>query len=162
MARWFVLRDEITVKAPVERCFLLSTNVDIVALTLKMRPTMPHDRKFVRLGDRVLWRGLLLGLPQFHESLLDPFVPPVYFRDSMIAGRFKSFAHDHRLTECGDGLVRLYDEVRFQMPLGWLGELMGKCILAPHIRRLLRKRFALLKSLAESERWREYVGQEAA
>jgi hypothetical protein len=30
-------------------------------------------------------------------------------------------------------------------------------VMVPHIRRLLRRRFALLKRIAESEEWREYV-----
>ena len=157
MPRTFVLRDEITVRAPMERCFLLSTNLEIVAQTLKMRPSMERKGSCVRRGDRVRWSGWQLGLPQFHESLIEPFVPPVYFRDSMIAGRFAFFAHDHRFAEFNDGAVRLSDEVRFQMPLGWLGECVGRWVLVPHIRSLLRKRFQLLKGLAEGEGWRRYV-----
>lgn len=160
MPRTFVLRDEITVRAPVERCFSLSTNLEVVARTLKMQPSMRRKGRFVRRGDRVSWRGWQLGLPQFHESLIEPFAPPVHFRDSMISGRFASFAHDHHFTELGDGRVRMSDEVRFQMPLGWLGEGLGRWLLVPHIRRLLRDRFELLKSLAEGDNWRSYVDRE--
>jgi ligand-binding SRPBCC domain-containing protein len=160
MPRTFVLCDEITVQAPVERCFLLSTNSELVAMTLKMTPAMQHGGAFVRAGDRVRWRGWQLGLPQFHESLIDPFEPPVYFRDSMLSGRFAAFAHDHHLMELEDSRVKLRDEVRFQMPLGWLGGLLRRCVLVPPIRALLRKRFALLKSLAESDQWRAYIADE--
>jgi ligand-binding SRPBCC domain-containing protein len=162
MPRTFVLRDEIIVQAPIERCFLLSTNLEIVALTLKMQPTMDRKGSCVQRGDRVRWRGWQLGLPQFHESLIEPFVPPVYFRDSMTAGRFAFFAHDHRFTELKQGGVCLSDEVRFQLPLGWLGECFGRWVLVPHIRSLLRKRFTLLKNLAEGEDWRRYVCEEVA
>jgi hypothetical protein len=34
---------------------------------------------------------------------------------------------------------------------------VGQVVLVPHIRRLLRERFAMLKEIAESEQWREYV-----
>jgi len=51
----------------------------------------------------------------------------------------------------------LQDELRFSMPLGWAGELVGKWILVPNIRKLLRRRFARLKQIAESEEWREYL-----
>jgi ligand-binding SRPBCC domain-containing protein len=162
MPRTFVMRDEITVQAPVERCFLLSTNVEIVARTLKMQPTMERGRDFVEQGDRVQWRGWQLGLPQFHESLIEPFDPPLYFRDSMLAGRFAAFEHDHHFTELSDGSVRLRDEVRFQMPMGRLGELVGRWVLMPHIRRLLRERFSLLKRMAEGDEWRKYLAEEAA
>jgi len=161
MPRTFVLRNEITVMAPLERCFLLSTNIEIVAQTLKMEPTMARPSAFVQCGARVQWHGWHLGFPQFHESLIEPFVPPVYFRDSMVAGRFATYEHDHHFTGLDNGCVRLSDEVRFRMPLGWLGELIGKWVMVPHIYKLLRRRFALLKYLAESEEWREYLGPEA-
>jgi hypothetical protein len=57
----------------------------------------------------VRWLGWWLGLPQFHESLIEPFVPPAYFRDSMIAGRFAAYEHHNRFTELGNGYVRLSD-----------------------------------------------------
>jgi hypothetical protein len=47
------------------------------------------------------------------------------------------------------------------MPFGLAGELVGRAILIPHIRGLLRRRFALLKRIAESpsEEWRSYLPQ---
>lgn len=51
----------------------------------------------------------------------------------------------------------LDDEIRFSLPLGVFGWLAGRLILAPHIRRLMRRRFRLLKCVAESEAWREYL-----
>jgi hypothetical protein len=43
------------------------------------------------------------------------------------------------------------------MPLGWAGNLMGKYLLVPHIRGLLKSRFARLKRIAESEEWKLYL-----
>jgi ligand-binding SRPBCC domain-containing protein len=74
----------------------------------------------------------------------------------MIAGRFRSFEHDHRLTETPEG-TRLDDEVRFSMKLRWGGPLTGRLIVAPHIRGLMRRRFHLLKELAEGDGWRQYI-----
>ena len=157
MARRFTLRDKIVVRAPIERCFLLSTNVKIVEHELKMRPVRGRTLGLVVSGDTVLWKGWQLGLPQHHESLIDGFEPPVFFRDRMIAGRFASFEHEHHFTDQGGGTVLLSDELRFTMPWGWLGELAGQWLLVPHIRSLLHRRFALLKRIAESEEWREYL-----
>jgi ligand-binding SRPBCC domain-containing protein len=157
MARRFTLRDEVVVRAPIERCFLLSTSLAIVQRELGMRPVRGRTTGLVVGGDTVLWKGWQLGLPQFHESLIDAFEPPDFFRDRMIAGRFDSFEHDHRLANLGDGAVLLSDELRFTMPLGWPGHVVGRWIVAPHIRRLMRRRFALLKHIAESEEWRDYL-----
>jgi hypothetical protein len=74
----------------------------------------------------------------------------------MIAGRFRSFEHDHRFIETANGTF-LDDWIRFTMPRGWAGELVGRVILVPHILGLLRRRFALLRRLAETEEWRDYL-----
>jgi ligand-binding SRPBCC domain-containing protein len=157
MAIIFTLRDEIVARAPVERCFLLSTSVAIVERELGMHPVRGRTAGLVVGGDTVRWEGRQFGLPQFHESLIEMFEPPVFFRDRMIAGRFASFEHDHRFTDLGDGTVALADELRFTMPFGWVGELVGKWVLVPHIRGLMRRRFRLLKRIAEGEEWREYL-----
>ncbi len=97
----------------------------------------------------------------FHESLIDAFTPPVFFRDRMIAGRFATFEHDHNFTDRHNGTVRMSDELRFAMPFGRLGELVGRAVLVPHIRALMKRRFALLKRLAESEEWRTYLPEKS-
>jgi ligand-binding SRPBCC domain-containing protein len=75
----------------------------------------------------------------------------------MIAGRFHKFEHDHAFDLEPNGSVRMHDEVRFTMPWGWIGYLLGVLVLAPHIRRLMRRRFNLLKRIAEGDEWRRLV-----
>jgi ligand-binding SRPBCC domain-containing protein len=157
MAKEFVLRGEIVIHAPIERCFLLSTSVAIVQSELRMHPVRGRTSGLVSGGDTVRWEGWQFGLPQFHESLIEDFRPPVFFRDRMIAGRFATFSHDHNLIEQLDGHVLLWDELRFTMRWGIFGSLIGRWLLVPHIRDLMRRRFALLKHIAESDEWRRYL-----
>jgi hypothetical protein len=157
MAKEFVLRDEIVVHAPIGRCFLLSTSIEIVELELGMHPIRGRTSGLVMGGDTVFWRGWKFGLPQFHVSLIDRFEPPVFFRDRMIHGRFASFSHDHHFVQQSDGDVRLSDELRLTMPWEILGSIVGKIVLAPDIRDLLHRRFALLKQIAESNEWKKYL-----
>ena len=157
MARQFVLRGEVVVHAPIERCFGLSTSVEIVQRELRMRPVAGRTAGLVIGGDTVRWRGRKFGLPQFHESRIEEFRPYAFFRVRMIAGRFRSFAHDHSFDLQSDGSVRMHDEVRFTLRWGWAGDLLGMLLLAPHVRRLLRRRFALLKRMAEGEEWRSFL-----
>lgn len=74
----------------------------------------------------------------------------------MSDGRFRTFEHDHSLAPQPVGQTLLSDELRFTMHWGWLGDLLGYCLLAPYIRRLMRRRFALLKQIAEGDEWRKY------
>ena len=157
MAREFVVRDALVARAPVERLFLLSTRIELVERVLGMRPVRGRTTGLVGAGDTVLWRGWKFGLPVEHESLIDGFEPPVSFRDRMIAGRFAAFQHEHHFIDQGDGTVEMRDELRFTMPWGGLGEGVGRWVMRPHVERLLRRRFALLKRLAEGEEWRRYL-----
>lgn len=158
----FILRDQIVVHAPVERCFLLSTSVAVVERELKMHPVAGRTTGFVEDGDTVLWKGWRLWLPQFHQSEVRQFEANHFFQDRMLRGRFKSFEHDHAFLNQGKGAVMLRDELRFTMPFGLAGWMVGRWVLVPHIRGLMRKRFALIKGLAEGEGWREYLQAEGA
>lgn len=158
----FTLRDEILVHAPAERCFLLSTSIAVVQHELKMQPVAGRTSGFVTAGDTVLWKGWQLGLPQSHQSEIRNFRANRVFQDRMLKGRFLTFEHDHNFVDRGKGNVLLRDELRFTLPLGWAGWLVGQVVLVPHIRQLMRKRFLLIKRLAEGEGWREYLPVEVA
>ncbi|MDE3186021.1 MAG: hypothetical protein KGM96_00685 [Acidobacteriota bacterium] len=160
MARLFIVREATTAHAPIERLFLLSTCIELVRQELKMRPVRGRTSGHVVGGDTIRWEGWQLGLPQMHESLIEHFHPPVFFRDRMIAGRFATFEHDHHFIDRG-GTVELRDEVRFIMPLGWPGALVGRWIMVPHIRGLMRRRFAHIQRLAEGDGWRAFIPENA-
>lgn len=152
----FTLRHSTLVHAPIERCFALSTNIALVQKELGMTPVAGRTTGCVRGGDTVRWEGWQLGFPNYHLSLISEYDAPWHFQDRMLKGRFKTFAHDHRFRHV-DGGVLFEDEVRFSLPLGWPGYLVGRFVMVPHIRKLLHGRFAMLKSIAEGETWREYT-----
>jgi ligand-binding SRPBCC domain-containing protein len=151
-----ILRDSTTIAAPIERCFLLSTHIDTVRQTLALTPVAGRTSGHVVMGDRVTWRGWKFFLPQVHHTLITQYREPTFFQDTQERGRFARFRHDHHLTETIDGTL-LEDEVRFALPFGPLGRLVARVILIPHIRKLLRQRFALLKRLAETDAWKDIL-----
>ena len=151
-----ILRDSIVLAAPIERCFLLSTHIDTVRETLALKPVAGRTSGHVVLGDRVTWRGWKFFLPQVHHTLITGYTPPTFFQDTQEKGRFAFFQHDHHLSATPDGTL-LEDEVRFTLPFGPAGRLVARLILIPHIRGLLRQRFALLKRLAETDAWRKVL-----
>jgi ligand-binding SRPBCC domain-containing protein len=159
VARVFVVSDRIHVNAPLERCFLLSTSLDLVQRTLKMRIVADGSTKtsgLIEGGDRVRWRGWIFGLPQWHETLITKYERPDFFQDSMERGRFKRFQHDHFFAEVG-GRTLLNDKVRFSLPYGWLMRPIAHLVVMPYISRRLRQRMELLKRVAESNEWKEYL-----
>jgi ligand-binding SRPBCC domain-containing protein len=155
----FTVSDSIHINAPIERCFLLSTSLELVERVTGMRPAAGDSRRtqgLVEDQDRVLWQGWVFGLPQVHESLITRYERPGFFQDTMVRGRFKRFQHDHLFTEI-DGHTLLIDKVRFSLPLGWPGKVVARRVVVPYISDLLRRRMMLLKRVAEGEEWRRYL-----
>ena len=156
----FVLKDSTHIAAPLQRVFLLSCSLAIVERELGMHPVAgPESTRTEGLvigGDRIRWEGWQLGFRNYHVSLISAYEPYEFFQDSMVSGRFKFFQHDHYFTEIA-GQVLLKDTVRFSLPWGLAGRWIGKRIMVPHIAGLMRRRFGLLKRIAESDEWRKYL-----
>jgi ligand-binding SRPBCC domain-containing protein len=152
----FRLKESIHVDAPIERCFLLSTSIELVQRTLRLRPVKGKTAGLVENGDRLLWRGIKFGIPAYHETLITGYDAPNFFQDTMAKGYFRHFQHDHHFRWV-DGRTLMYDIVRFSMPLGGPGRQVGRYIVVPHVLELMRTRFALIRRLAEGHEWERYV-----
>jgi ligand-binding SRPBCC domain-containing protein len=153
----FTISDSIFINAPIDRCFLLATNVELVGRTLGMKAIEGKTSGLLAVDDRLLWAGWKFGVPQMHESLISQYERPAFFQDTMERGRFKRYQHDHYFYEMDERTV-LNDKIRFTMPLGILGRMVGKFILVPYLSKRLRRRLVLLKRVAESrQEWRKYL-----
>ena len=165
----FTIHESITLRAPIERCFALSTRIELVQKTLGMTRIGGVTSGYITSESRVIWRGWKFGLPTTHHTLITAFEPPhtltngkgAFFQDTQEHGRFAFFQHDHHFYEEVEAdatpVTTLRDEIHFALPLGPLGHLAAKYLLAPHIRKLANQRFALIKQLAEGEGWHDWV-----
>ncbi len=97
--------------------------------------------------------------PELHAE--DFGQPVAWFQDTQERGRFAFFQHDHWLREQidpdGTSTTVLEDEVHFRLPFGALGRLTSRLILLPYVRRLVQRRFATLKELAEGDGWQQWL-----
>ncbi len=156
----FKVMDRARIAAPVERVFLLSTSVPVVQMTLAMKPVAGtggwRTNGLIVAQDTVEWRGWKFGLPQMHTSIISGYEAGRFFQDTQLRGRFAEFQHDHHFKVV-DGVTEIWDEVRFSLPFGWAGALVARQLMVPEIAGLVKRRFALLKELAEGEGWRQYV-----
>ena len=152
----YTISDSMHVHAPVDRCFLLSTSIDLVAQSLGMKPVSGKTTGLIEAEDQLVWRGWKFGLPQVHETHITAYDRPNHFQDTMGRGRFKRFQHDHEFSQVGAHTL-LHDKIRFTMPFGWAGDMVARQIMVPYISRLLRRRLLTLKRVAESDEWRRYL-----
>jgi uncharacterized protein len=51
--------------------------------------------------------------------------PPHRFVDVQLKGPYKLWHHEHRFVAEGEG-TRIFDEVRYELPFGWLGTIAHK------------------------------------
>ncbi len=142
--------------APLDRCFLLATSIELVQRTIELKPTEGKTSGMIVDGDQLVWRGWKFGIPAMHETLITGYERPAYFQDTMGRGYFEHFQHDHHFSFV-NGRTVMHDVVRFTLPYGLAGRLVGRFIVVPHVVGLVKRRFALLKSLAEGEEWRQIL-----
>jgi ligand-binding SRPBCC domain-containing protein len=150
-----MIRFQTWINAPVERCFLLSLNIDLhVASTSSSREQAIEGvtAGIIGEGQTVTFRGRHFGLWRRHTSRIEVVRPYSYFRDVMVAGFFRRFEHEHHFATMDDG-TRMRDEIVFSAPWGAPGRILARRRLTE----LLLKRNAVIKRVAESEEWRKYL-----
>lgn len=145
-----IIRITTLIKAPVDRCFKLSTTID-----LDLAAANSTSKSVI---DGVANR---LGYPMTHKIRMEDCRPYSFFRDVMVEGAFTFYQHDHHFAPMNDG-TRVRDELRFAARPGPLGRLVEKLYLRRRLTKLLRRRNALLKKVAESEEWRRYITDETS
>lgn len=144
------------IHAPVARCFDLARSVDLHTRSTAHTGERAVDGRTSGLlgpGEQVTWRARHFGVWQRLTSRITLFDPPHRFRDSMVAGAFTRFDHDHFFEPRGDRTV-MRDVFDYTSPLGPLGRLADRLLLAAYLRRFLATRNQILKDVAESDDWR--------
>jgi ligand-binding SRPBCC domain-containing protein len=156
---------EITlIDAPVERVFDLSRSIEVHLLGNTHsgeQATAGTRTGLIGPGEQVTWQARHFWVRQHLTSAITAFEPPAYFQDTMLRGAFKSMQHDHyfRAVEVAGGPPRteMRDDFRFAAPLGPLGWLAERLVLRRYMRALLAERNRIVKQVAESGAWQQYV-----
>ena len=144
---------ELSVDAPVERCFDLSVDVNVhiasVAAT-RERAIAGVVSGRMGLGDEVTWEARHLFKTRRLTSRITEWDRPRCFVDEMVTGPFKSFRHEHLFENAGLG-TNMIDVFHFESPFGWVGRVGDVLILERYLRRLLETRNRYIKRIAESD-----------
>jgi ligand-binding SRPBCC domain-containing protein len=147
-----LIRIVTTIAAPIDVCFDLARDLDLHIQSQAAageRAVAGRLSGLIELGETVTWEARHLGVRQRFTSQITAFDRPTHFRDEMIAGAFRSFAHDHRF-ESRDAETIMTDEVSFRSPLGPLGRLVDAAFMTAYLRRLLAGRCQGIKQAAEA------------
>jgi ligand-binding SRPBCC domain-containing protein len=101
------------------------------------------------LGDEVTFQARHFGLPWRMTSRITRYDAPHCFVDEQIRGPFRALHHEHVFEDLGDDRTRMIDRMTITAPFGPLGVLVTRVVLAPYLRRLLERRSAHIKCLAD-------------
>jgi ligand-binding SRPBCC domain-containing protein len=143
------------IHAPPERCFDLARSVDLHVLSTQQtgeRAVGAVTSGLLGLGQEVTWSARHFGMRQTLTSRITAFDRPHHFRDSMVCSAFRRFNHDHFFAARSEG-TEMKDVFDFDSPLGPLGRLADALVLERYMRRLLERRNAEIKRVAESGAW---------
>ena len=148
------------IAAPPARCFDLARSVDAhveSAGTSAEKAVAGRTSGLLEAGEEVTWEARHFGIRQRLTSRITVFDRPGFFQDRMVKGAFRQLEHDHLFEPIPAGGTRMVDVLRFQAPWGPLGWLAERLLLERHLRRFLRERGLVLKTLAEGEGWRQHT-----
>ncbi|HEU4883436.1 MAG TPA: SRPBCC family protein [Longimicrobium sp.] len=148
------------IAAPRERVFDLTRSIDLHTRSLiwtREVPVAGRTSGLIGMGETVTWRAWHLGVRQRLTSRISAYDRPAYFQDVMVRGAFAWMEHDHWFGAAPDGGTVLRDEFRFAAPLGVLGRIAEALVLRRYMTRFLERRNAVIKRVAESEEWKEFV-----
>ncbi|HET7231085.1 MAG TPA: SRPBCC family protein [Longimicrobium sp.] len=147
------------IAAPRERVFDLARSIDLHQRSLehtRERAVGGRTSGLIEMGETVTWRARHLGVMQQLTSRITGYDRPFWFRDEMVRGAFAWMVHDHWFDAAQGGTV-LRDEFRFAAPLGPLGRVAERLVLRRYMTRFLEVRNAVIKRIAESGEWRQFL-----
>jgi ligand-binding SRPBCC domain-containing protein len=143
-----------SIEAPAEICFDVARDIDVhIASTegTEERAVAGVTSGLINLGQEVTWEATHFGIRQRLTSRITSFDRPHHFRDSQVKGAFRRFDHDHFFGVESDVTV-MRDVFDYSSPYGLLGRCADLCFLQSYMRRVLKKRALVIKSVAEAGR----------
>ncbi len=155
--------EELTrIRAPIERCFDLARSVEVhlagnVHYGEAAVATAGVTSGLIGLGEHVTWRAKHFGVWQELTSKVTAMDRPVYFEDTMVRGIFRSMKHDHLFRSLSPDETEMKDVFCFSAPLGILGRLAEIVVLRCYMQTLLRERNDVIRQIAESSEWQQYL-----
>lgn len=146
---------EITIHAPIERCFDYARDIDVHTQTVwkhtRERAIAGVTTGRIEAGDTVTFQATHFGVRQKLKSRIMQFERPFLFVDQMEKGAFKSMRHEHHFSVIGDQMTCMRDTLRFEAPLGLLGWATERLVLKRYMQAFLESRNRKLKAMIEQQ-----------
>ena len=130
------------INAPIERCFDLSTSIDlhkISASKSKEQAINGITSGLIKLNETVTWKAKHFGFWHKMKVEITEYEKPNYFVDEMIEGAFKSMKHRHEFKQTKNG-TEMTDIFEFSSPFGFLGKIVDNYVLRNYMSKFIEER----------------------
>jgi len=147
------------IEAPLERCFKLSTSIDlhkVSASQTKEEAIEGVTHGLIKLNETVTWRAKHFGFWHKMKVQITQYEEPNFFVDEMLEGSFKFMKHKHEFINTGNHTI-MKDVFEFSSPFGLLGKIIDKFILEKYMTQFLKQRNITIKRFAETEDWKKIL-----
>jgi hypothetical protein len=154
------IEQSMQIAAPIRRCFDLSRSIEVHLLGTESSGEQAVGgvtTGFIGPNQFVRWRARHFAIDQHLTSKITAFDSPNYFQDTMIEGVFKFMQHDHFFSALSESSTEMRDRFTFAAPVPVLGQIAERLFLKSYMERFLRHRNQILKQVAESERWPDFL-----
>jgi ligand-binding SRPBCC domain-containing protein len=149
----------IFIAAPRERVFDLSRSILVHLQSMKDHKEEVVEGKKKGLmdkGETITWKVGLLMKKRIIKVKITQMQRPDFFVDEQESGDFKMMKHEHYFKAIENGTLMI-DQFHYEAPYGFMGKMVNRLFLEKYITGLLEKRNAAIKSIAEGNRWIEYM-----
>jgi hypothetical protein len=156
------LEETTIIEAPIERCFDLSRSVEVHLLSNvhsgeQALAVGGVTAGLVGLSEEVTWRAKHFGVWQNLTSEITAMESPCYFQVTMVRGIFRFMQADHLFESLESGGTAMKDVFSIAAPLPLLGPIAEALFLRRYMLALLRERNTVIKRVAESSEWEQYL-----
>ncbi len=115
------------IAAPLDRVFeFFGARENLARITppqMHFRITNGPSRR-LREGDRIEYALRIAGVPMRWRTLIAIWREGEVFADLQERGPYKYWLHTHTF-KAADGGVEMHDRVDYELPMGWLGNLVA-------------------------------------
>lgn len=101
----------------------------------------------IQKGSEIVYRLKLHGVPMKWKSIIEEWSPPHHFTDTQTEGPYTEWRHTHEFRAFAGGTLMI-DRVRYVLPMGSVGNILGGTIVKSEIAKIFSyRREYLIKNL---------------
>lgn len=144
------------IAAPVERVFDLSRNLTLYKLIFQGRKesfSSGAASNLLAKGETISVVSKLAGKSRMSMIKVMDMQRPLLFTEEQVKGDLRNYRHEHHFKAIQNGTI-VIDLIDFDTAKDMLGRMFGKLYLRKYLEDLSRKRNEMIRSYAETEKWR--------